>query len=56
MHTFRAESVSDASVYAEVDYSPFTYAKSVIEKSSDEKLVRTIKALVLYGIAADILK
>ena len=53
MYTFRAEAVSDPSVYAEVDYSAFSYARLVMEKSSDEKLINTMKALVIYGKAAN---
>ncbi|MBR6968613.1 MAG: hypothetical protein IKH78_08775, partial [Ruminococcus sp.] len=56
MHTFRAEAIDDQSVFAEVDYSAFTYAKLVMEKSDDEKLINVMKALVIYGRAADRLK
>lgn len=52
MHTFRAESSADPSVYAEVDYSAFTYAKLAFEKCDDEKLINAMQALVIYGKAA----
>ena len=49
MYTFKAESKSNASDYVSVEYSCLTYAKKIIETSSDETVKNAMKALYFYN-------
>jgi len=49
MYLFKAESKSDASDYVSVEYSCLTYAKKIIETSSDENTVNAMKAMYIFN-------
>ena len=51
MYVVRAESVSDPADFAEVHYSVYTYAKSILQKNADNDLKNVLKAIVQYGEA-----
>ena len=50
---FKAESKSDASDFVSVEYSCLTYAKKIIETSSDANVVNAMKALYFYSQEAE---
>ena len=49
MYLFKAESKSDASDYVSVEYSCLTYAKKIIETSSDENTVNAMRAMYIFN-------
>ncbi|NLT08224.1 MAG: InlB B-repeat-containing protein, partial [Ruminococcus sp.] len=53
MYLFKAESKSDASDFVSVEYSCLTYAKKIIETSSDANVVNAMKALYFYSQEAE---
>ena len=52
MNVVRAESVSDPADCAEVQYGVYTYAKRMLETSTNNDLKNLLKAIVKYGEAA----
>ena len=49
MYIFKAESKSNASDFVSVEYSCLTYAKKIIETSSDDTVKNAMKALYFYN-------
>ncbi len=53
MYCFKVESLSNPSEWSTLDYSAFSYAKSIIKNNSDADIVNAMKALYNYNVSIE---